>query len=241
MEKNENNNQQFHYLDVVTVAFTVILVLSNIASSAKIIDGHFSIGGVPFSFDAGTVFFPFAYIVGDVLTEVYGYSRSRRVIWIGFAGLVFTFGMFLLIQKLPGESSWLSSVGQDAFNKIFSGLSSGGLVLASLFGYLAGSFSNATIMAIMKHKTKGAFLWVRTISSTLVGEFLDTLFFVLIAILTRVFAKELFFSLLLSNYIFKVFIEVICTPLTYLVVGKLKKLEGMDSYSNLKDLGSLGF
>ncbi len=129
MESNtditESKSSHFKYLDLVMVAFTVILILSNFASSAKIIDWGFSIGKIPLAFDAGTVFFPFAYIFGDVLTEVYGYSRARRVIWVGFGALVFTFLMFWLVRVLPGEAGWQQTVGQEAFESVLGGISFG--------------------------------------------------------------------------------------------------------------------
>ena len=240
MELKEQRHN-FKYLDIVTVIFTIVLILSNFASSAKIIDWGFSLGGVRMAFDAGTVFFPFAYIFGDVLTEVYGYSRSRRVIWIGFGSLVFSFLMFLLIRVLPGEATWQQTVGQPAFDSVLGGVSFGGIVLSSILCYLFGSFSNAVIMALMKSVTKGKFLWVRTISSTIVGEFLDSLIFVAIATLTHVFPRELFWSLTLTNYIFKVLVEVLFTPATYMVVSKLKKAEDVDVYSDLSDLSPLSF
>ena len=240
MELKEQRHN-FKYLDIVTVIFTIVLILSNFASSAKIIDWGFSLGGVRMAFDAGTVFFPFAYIFGDVLTEVYGYSRSRRVIWIGFGSLVFSFLMFLLIRVLPGEATWQQTVGQPAFDSVLGGVSFGGIVLSSILGYLFGSFSNAVIMALMKSVTKGKFLWVRTISSTIVGEFLDSLIFVAIATLTHVLPRELFWSLTLTNYIFKVLVEVLFTPATYMVVSKLKKAEDVDVYSDLTDLSPLSF
>ncbi len=244
MESKANNNNSlihFKYLDLVTVAFTVILVLSNFASSAKIIDWGFSIGNIPLAFDAGTVFFPFAYIFGDVLTEVYGYSRSRRVIWIGFGALLFTFLMFWLIRLLPGEALWQQTVGQNAFEAVLGGISFGGIVLASILGYLMGSFANSVIMAIMKKLTNGKHLWMRTIGSTIIGEFLDSAIFIAIASLTGVFPWELFWSLTLTNYIFKVAIEVLFTPVTYWFTGKLKHAEGADVYSDLKDLSPLSF
>jgi uncharacterized integral membrane protein (TIGR00697 family) len=231
--------QQYRYLDIIAVVFTLVLVLSNIASSAKLIDWGFSLMGTRMVFDAGTLFFPVAYIFGDVLTEVYGYQNSRRVIWMGFIGLVFSALMFLFIQKLPGESAWLASGGQQSYNAILGGLSSFGLVLASVAGYLSGSFSNAIVMAVMKHLTKGKQLWLRTIGSTIVGELVDTLIFVLLASLTRVFPWELFASLVLTNYLFKVGIEALMTPATYEVVRRLKIAEGVDTYSDLSDLSPL--
>ncbi len=240
MEQKEQRHN-FKYLDIVTVSFTVILILSNFASSAKIIDWGFSIGKVRMAFDAGTVFFPFAYIFGDVLTEVYGYSRSRRVIWLGFGALVFSFLMFLLIRLLPGEATWQQTVGQAAFDSILGGVSFGGIVLSSILGYLFGSFSNAVVMAVMKSITKRKFLWVRTISSTIIGEFVDTLIFVAVATLTGVFPPALFWSLTLTNYLFKVLVEVLFTPATYKIVNKLKQAEGVDIYSDLSDLSPIGF
>jgi uncharacterized integral membrane protein (TIGR00697 family) len=234
-----NPHHRFKNLDVIAVIFTLVLVLSNFASSAKIIDWGLSIGKLPLAFDAGTLFFPVAYIFNDVLTEVYGYAKSRRVIWLGFGSLVFTFLMFFLIQRLPGEASWMQNVGQDAFDKVFYGISFGGLVLASITAYLVGSFSNALLMAIMKHWTKGRLLWARTISSTIVGEFLDSLVFILVASLTKVFPFELFWTLVITNYIFKVLVEILMTPLTYRVIALLKKSEGIDGYSDLSDLNPL--
>jgi len=231
----------YRYLDIVTVVFTLVLALSNIASSAKLIDWGISLGGVPLAFDAGTLFFPVAYIFGDILTEVYGYKTSRRVIWIGFLGLAFTALMFLLIQRLPGESTWLNTVGQSSYDKILGGVSSGGIVLASFLGYLSGSFSNAVIMAILKHTTRGKWLWLRTISSTIVGELVDTAVFIAVGSLTRVFPWELYLTLTLTNYLFKVGIEVIMTPATYWVTSRLKKAENLDTYSDLSDLTPLAF
>lgn len=230
---------RFKNLDIIAVIFTLVLVLSNFASSAKIIDWGVSIGKLPLAFDAGTLFFPVAYIFNDVLTEVYGYSKSRRVIWLGFGSLIFSFLMFFIIQRLPGEAYWAQTVGQEAFDKVFYGISFGGLVLASIAAYLVGSFSNAILMAVMKHLTEGKHLWVRTISSTIVGEFLDSLVFILVGTLTKVFPWELFWTLVITNYIFKVLVEVVMTPITYRVVGTLKKSEGIDGYSDLKDLNPL--
>lgn len=239
--KNRETHQTFKHLNIVSIIFVIVLVLSNFASSAKLIDWGFSIGNIPMVFDAGTVFFPIAYVLGDVLTEVYGFKHARRVIWYGFGALIFSFLMFLLIKNLPGEAEWLANGGQDAFEMILGGLSSGGIVLASLAGYLGGSFSNAITMALMKNLTKGKHLWLRTIGSTLLGELLDTAFFMGVATLTGVFSKELFWSLIITNYIFKVLIEVLCTPITYWSVNRLKKSEGIDIYTDPKDLNPFAF
>ncbi len=246
MTTNANSNlpapfRTYRFLDVITVVFSLVLVLSNIASSAKLIDWGFSIAKIPMAFDAGTLFFPVAYIFGDILTEVYGYANSRRVIWIGFIGLIFTFLMFLLIQSLPPEPTWQSQVGQDAYDAVLGGISSGGIVLASILGYLGGSFTNAITMAILKDITKGKRLWVRTISSTIVGELVDTAIFVAIAALTGIFPWQLFWTLTLTNYLFKVGVEVVMTPATYWITSNLKKAENLDTFSDLKDLNPLHF
>ncbi len=135
----------------------------------------------------------------------------------------------------------METVGQEAFNSVLGGISFGGIVLASVSGYLIGSFSNSIIMVIMKKLTNGKLLWLRTIGSTIVGEFLDSAVFIAIASLTDVFPWELFWSLTLTNYIFKVAIEVLFTPVTYLTTDKLKKAEGVDVYSDLTDLNPLSF
>lgn len=239
--KNAKPQTVFKHLDIISIIFVLVLVLSNFASSAKLIDWGFSIAKIPMIFDAGTVFFPIAYVVGDILTEVYGFKRARRVIWLGFGALAFSFLMFLLIKVLPGETQWQTDGGQEAFDFILGGLSSGGIVLASLAGYLGGSFSNAITMAIMKNRTQGKHLWIRTIGSTILGELLDTALFVGIATLTGVFGKDLFWSLLITNYLFKVFIEVLCTPVTYWAVRKLKQSEGIDIYTDPNDLNPFAF
>ena len=226
----EKSAQSFKYLDILMVLFILVLVLSNIASSAKIIDWGIQLGALPLSFDAGTLLFPISYILGDVITEVYGFKRSRRIIWIGFGALIFSTGVFWLVQTLPGEEIWQTNVGQEAYDQILGSMSSGGIVLASLAGYFIGSFSNAILMAAMKLLTKGKLLWTRTIGSTIVGEAVDTFIFILVATALGVFPWSLFWSLAVTNYIFKVGIEASVTPLTYWIVNTLKKLEGVDVF-----------
>jgi queuosine precursor transporter len=218
------------YLDIITAVFVTVLVVSNIASSAKIIDLGFSIAGVRMAFDAGTLLFPVSYIFGDILTEVYGYRRSRRVIWLGFGCLVLTSLVFAAVRALPGEAQWQGYAGQAAYLAILGGISSGGIVLASLAGYWSGEFSNSFVLAKMKIITNGRHLWARTISSTLVGELVDSLVFVVIACLFGVFPWTLFVTLLLTNYLFKCTVEALMTPATYLVVNRLKRAEGVDVY-----------
>ena len=229
-QKNSTPTTQFKYLDIITIVFVLVLVLSNIASSAKIIDWGFSLGSLRLSFDAGTLLFPISYIFGDILTEVYGYKRSRRIIWVGFGALIFSAIVFRLVQVLPGEAVWESSVGQQTYDLVLGSMSNGGIVLASLAGFFAGSFSNAIIMALMKLLTKGKYLWMRTIGSTIVGEAMDTFTFILVASALSVFPWEIFWSLTVTNYIFKVGVEALMTPVTYWVVNHLKKSEGVDVF-----------
>jgi len=220
----------YRYLDLVMVLFVTVLIVSNIASSAKIVDWGVSIRGLPLAFDAGTLLFPISYIFGDVLTEVYGFKKSRRVIWAGFGSLALASLVFAAVRALPGEAQWQGYAGQGAYDAILGGMSSFGLVAASLTAYLMGEFSNSVILAVMKVLTKGKWLWTRTIGSTLVGEAVDSVVFIAIASLAGVFPWEAFLSLSLTNYLFKTGIEVLFTPLTYWVVNSLKKAENEDFY-----------
>lgn len=210
--------------------FVTVLVLSNIASSAKIADLGFSLGNVPMAFDAGTILFPVSYIFGDVLTEVYGYKKSRRVIWTGFACLALSAVIFGIISVLPGEATWQGYAGDEAYNTILGGMSTGGIVLASLAGYWTGEFSNSFILAKMKVLTNGRWLWTRTIGSTLVGQLVDTAMFVVVASVFGVFPWSLFLTLTVTNYLFKCAVEALMTPVTYGVVGFLKRVEDEDYY-----------
>ena len=227
--------RHYRYFDIIMALFCVVLVVSNISSAAKIVDWGVSLAGLPLAFDAGTLLFPVGYIFGDILTEVYGYKRSRRVIWTGFASLVLTAVTFGLISRMPGESAWQQYAGQGAYDAILGGISSGGIVLASLAGYWTGEFTNSVILAKMKVATGGRWLWMRTIGSTLAGQLVDTLAFMLVATTFGVFPWELFWTLAISNYIFKVGIEVLMTPFTYLIVGWLKRKEHEDYYDRDTD------
>ncbi len=220
----------YRYFDLVMALFVTVLITSNTASSAKIIDWGVSLFGVRLSFDGGTLLFPISYIFGDVLTEVYGFKRSRRVIWTGFGALALSAAALALVQRLPGEAAWEGYAGQAAYDAILGGMSSFGLVAASLTAYLMGEFSNSVILALMKVLTRGKWLWTRTIGSTLVGEAVDSVVFIAIASLAGVFPWEAFVSLSLTNYLFKTGIEVLFTPVTYWVVNSLKKAENEDFY-----------
>ncbi|MEI7637596.1 MAG: queuosine precursor transporter [Syntrophus sp. (in: bacteria)] len=220
----------FKYYDMIMALFVTVLIMSNILSSAKIVDWGISLFGIPLAFDAGTILFPVSYIFGDILTEVYGYRRSRRVIWMGFSCLILSSLLLHCVKLMPGEALWQKTAGQAAYNAILSGMTSGGIVLASLLGYWLGEFSNSYVLAKMKILTRGRWLWTRTVGSTLVGEGIDTLVFVAVAVLFGVFPAALFVTLALTNYLFKVGVEVLMTPVTYAAVGALKRVEHEDYY-----------
>jgi uncharacterized integral membrane protein (TIGR00697 family) len=213
------------YLGTISTFFAVILVLSNVASSAKIIDLRLALGGLKFAFDGGTLLFPLSYVAGDIFSEVYGFRASRKVIWTGFVCLALSSLLFMLLAVLPGDAEWQSYAGDAAYTAILGGMSSGGLALASLAGYLVGELSNSITLVKIKALMRGRLLFVRTIISTLIGEFLDSIVFVSIATAFGIFAGELFWSLVVTNYLFKCLIEVLATPLTCLACVKLKKGE----------------
>ncbi len=205
------------YFDFIMALFVAVLLISNIASTKIVQMG-------PFTFDGGTLLFPLSYIFGDILTEVYGYVRSRRVIWTGFfcaALMVFT---LTIVGWLPPAAGW---TGQDAYQAILG--MTPRIVLASLVAYWAGEFSNSYTLARMKVLTRGRWLWSRTIGSTLVGQGVDTFLFVGIAF-AGILPADLLWSIGLSNYVFKTGLEVLMTPLTYQIVSFLKRAEAQDVY-----------
>lgn len=222
--------KQYRYFDLIMAVFVTVLVVSNIASSAKIVDWGVNLLGIPLAFDAGTILFPISYIFGDILTEVYGYQRSRRVIWVGFACLVLSAVSFWIIGVMPSEATWQEYAGDAAYQAILGGMSTGGIVLGSLAGYLTGEFTNSFILARLKVITAGRWLWLRTISSTLFGQLVDTVIFVVVASALGVFPWNLFLTLTVSNYLFKCAVEALMTPLTYLAVSRLKLVENEDCY-----------
>jgi uncharacterized integral membrane protein (TIGR00697 family) len=207
----------YRYFDLIMALFVAVLLISNVASS-KIVD----VG--PFTFDGGTLLFPISYIFGDILTEVYGYRRSRRVIWAGFACAGLMAGMFALVGALPPAKGWEY---QEAYEAILG--TTPRIVLGSLIAYFAGEFSNSYTLAKMKIWTQGRWLWTRTIGSTLVGEGVDTVLFVTIAF-AGTMPWSLFWSIVVSNYVFKVGLEAVMTPVTYQITGYLKRTENEDVY-----------
>jgi uncharacterized integral membrane protein (TIGR00697 family) len=222
--------RNYKYFDLIMALFVAVLIISNVASSAKIVDWGVSFFHLPLAFDAGTLLFPVSYIFGDILTEVYGYRRSRRVIWAGFFALALAALSFYVISILPGEATWREYAGDNAYRAILGSMSSGGIVLGSLAGFWLGEFSNSFTLARMKVLTNGRWLWARTIGSTLIGELVDTVAFVAVASALGVFPWSLFLTLTVANYIFKVGIEALMTPFTYLAVGALKRAEDEDVY-----------
>ena len=223
---------RYKYLDLLTAFFVTIFLVSNIASSAKIIDWGISVDNFRLVFDAGTMLFPLSYIFGDVVTEVYGYRVGRRVIWIGFISAALMCLTIWLVGLMPAETNWSQNVGQDNYYSILGGLSSGALVIASLVAYWAGEFSNSFVLAKLKIRTAGRWLWIRTIGSTLIGEGIDLFVFITIATLLGVpgFLPQIWFILIVSNYLFKCTVEILMTPVTYFIVNRLKKAEQQDYF-----------
>ncbi|MFA6391421.1 MAG: queuosine precursor transporter [Patescibacteria group bacterium] len=215
--KSEKIDKRYKHLGTISVLFVSVLLISNIVST-KIIDLGF------FSFDGGTLIFPLSYIFGDILTEVYGFRQSRKVIWLGFICALLMSVTIILIGKLPADPNWTN---QNAYDVIL-GLTPR-LVIASLIAYFAGEFSNAIILAKLKIRTKGRWLWSRTIASTVIGQLIDSLLFIVIAF-SGILPKELLISLIISNYVFKLAFEIVLTPATYKVVNYLKKSEQEDYY-----------
>jgi uncharacterized integral membrane protein (TIGR00697 family) len=223
------------YFDLIMAVFVAVLIVSNVMSSAKIVDLGFHVFGVRMAFDAGTILFPLSYIFGDILTEVYGYRRSRRAIWTGFLCLGITSLVFFIISRLPGEQTWQGYAGDAAYAAILGGMSTGGIMAGSMAGYWSGEFSNSFILARMKLLTEGRWLWTRTVGSTIIGQLVDTCVFVAVASLFGVFPWSLFTTLVLTNYLFKVAVEVSLTPLTYAAVNGLKRAEAEDYFDRDTD------
>jgi uncharacterized integral membrane protein (TIGR00697 family) len=213
----------YRYFDLIVGLFVAVLLISNLASSAKIV----VLG--PFVYDGGTLLFPLSYIFGDILTEVYGYAWARRTIWIGFVAAFLMAVTIGLVGVLPGEAEWSARVGQQAYDNVLSATPR--IVVASLLAYLAGSFANSYVLARLKMFTQGRWLWSRTIGSTIVGQAFDTVLFVLIAFaFADGFSVALLGSIILSNYVFKVGVEVVFLPITYALTGWLKRSEGVDTF-----------
>lgn len=223
----EMTGRHFRYYDFVMAAFVAVLLLSNVIGAAK--PAAIEIGGEPWVFGAGILFFPLGYVIGDVLTEVYGYARARRVIWAGFAGLIFMAFMSWVVVSLPPAEGW---EGQAAYESVFGQVPR--IVLASIVAFWAGEFVNSYVMARMKIWTQGKHLWTRTIGSTLVGQGVDSLIFYPLAF-WGVWENEAVITVMVTNWGLKVLWEVVLTPVTYAVVGWLKRKEGVDLFDEGTD------
>ena len=207
----------YHYFEYVMALFVAVLLISNVASSKILQLG-------PFTFDGGTILFPVSYIFGDILTEVYGYVRSRRVIWTGFLCTGLMAGVLAIVGALPAAAGWEA---QEAYMAILG--MTPRIVLGSLIAYFSGEFSNSYVLAKMKIWTQGRWLWTRTVASTVVGEGVDSLLFVLIAFYGTL-PLPLLGSVIVSNYVFKVCFEALATPATYAITHFLKQAENEDYY-----------
>lgn len=214
------------YFLIIVALFVTTLITANILA-VKILH----VG--PWVADAGTLTFPVAYIVGDILTEVYGYATARRVIWLGFICNLIAVGTIQVAMVMPADSSW---DGQEAFNRIFG--STPRILLASACAYIVGEFVNSYVLARMKVWTNGRFLWTRTIGSTIVGEGLDSIVFVLIAF-AGTMNGFILWQMIYTNWILKTSYETIFTPVTYLVVNKLKRVEGVDAFDRTTNFNPL--
>lgn len=219
--------RQFRYYDFVMAAFVAILLLSNIIGAAK--PAALTINGEQWIFGAGILFFPLGYVIGDVLTEVYGYARARRVIWAGFGALLFMAFMSWVVVALPPAPGW---EGQAAYESVFGQVWR--IVLASITAFWAGEFVNSYVMARMKIWTGGKHLWSRTIGSTVVGQGIDSLIFYPLAFL-GIWSNAQVISVMITNWLLKVGWEVVLTPVTYAVVGWLKRKEGVDIFDEGTD------
>jgi hypothetical protein len=218
--------REYRYFDLILGAFVAVLLISNIAST-KII-------GIPLpslfgkslvlSFDGGTILFPISYIFGDILTEVYGFERSRRVIWSGFFGLALMSLTIWLVGVLPSAAGWEA---QEAYQQIL--MTAPRIAGASMVAYFVGELLNSFVMSKMKIRMQGKRLWVRTIGSTIVGQLVDTVLFVGIAF-GGILPVSLLWDIAIFNYIFKIAFEIVITPLTYKIVGWLKRVENEDKY-----------
>jgi uncharacterized integral membrane protein (TIGR00697 family) len=222
--------RQYRYYELVMAAFVTVLICSNLIGPAKIAQMDLPVLGVV-NFGAGVLFFPISYVFGDILTEVYGYARARKVIWAGFAGLAFASVMAAIVVALPPAPFWKN---QAAYEIAFG--STWRIVLASMFAYFCGEFVNSFILAKMKIITAGKWLWSRTIGSTIAGEAVDSaLFYPLAFYGAGIIPDDKLPLVMLSQFVVKVGVEVVFTPLTYKVVAALKRAEQEDYYDRDTD------
>ena len=215
----------FRYFDLVMAAFVAILLLSNVIGAAKLA----TLWG--YTFGAGILFFPLGYVIGDVLTEVYGYARARRCIWAGFAALIFMAFMSWVVVSLPPADGWTN---QPAYDAVFGQVPR--IVFASVVAFWAGEFVNSIVLAKLKVITKGRYLWTRTISSTIFGQGVDSLLFYPLAFWGSAgWTNDAVVTVMITNWALKVVWEIVLTPVTYAVVGYLKRREGVDIFDERTD------
>jgi queuosine precursor transporter len=210
--------RHFRYFDYVMAAFVAILLLSNLIGASKLA----TLNG--YTFGAGIMFFPISYVIGDVLTEVYGYANARRCVWVGFAALLFMAFMSFVVVALPAADGW---DGQAAYVSVFG--STWRIVAASVIAFWAGEFVNSFVLAKMKILTGGKMLWTRTIGSTVFGQAVDSAIFYPIAFLGN-WSNQQVLTVMVTNWLLKVLWEVLLTPVTYAVVGWLKQREGVEVF-----------
>lgn len=221
---------KYRYYDLLMAAFVAVLLCSNLIGVHKVSSVELPFYGT-YIYGAGVLFFPLSYLFGDVLTEVYGYARSRKVIWAGFGALIFASLMAFVVTSLPAAST-MSVEQQNAVNLIFG--QTPRIVGASLLAFWTGEFANSFVLAKLKIFTNGRFLWTRTIGSTIAGEFVDSAVFYPVAFLGT-WSNEQVISVMIGNYFIKVIWEVLATPFTYKVVGFLKRAEQEDFYDRETD------
>lgn len=226
----QHKHRQYKYYDLIMAAFVTVLVCSNLIGPAKVSQIEAPLIGT-LTFGAGVLFFPISFIFGDILTEVYGYSASRRVIWAGFAGLAFASFMAWMIVALPAAPFWHN---QEAYEIAFG--STWRISLAGLIAFAVGEFVNSIIMAKMKVMSAGKHLWQRTITSTIFGEGIDTIMFVPLAFWnTGIIPNDKIPLVIGAQIIAKVGVEVVFTPVTYKIVAFLKRVENEDYYDRNTD------
>ena len=222
--------RNYRYYDLLMAAFVTVLLCSNLIGVHKVSYVNLPFYG-EYIYGAGVLFFPISYLFGDVLTEVYGYARSRKVIWVGFAALIFASLMALAVTYLPSAAT-MSPERQQAIELIFG--QTPRIVAASLFAFWIGEFVNSFIIAKIKIITTGKFLWLRTITSTIFGEIADSAIFYPVAFF-GVWSNEQLISVMIGNYFIKVLWEVLATPFTYIFVNFLKRAENEDFYDRETD------
>lgn len=210
--------RNFKYYDLVMAAFVMVLLCSNLIGAAKLT----TVWGV--TFGSGVLFFPISYIFNDVLTEVYGYARARKVVWAGFGAMIFASFMSYVVVNLPAAAGWND---QPAYEAVFG--STWRIVAASITAFFVGEFANSFVLAKMKVATSGRFLWLRTNVSTIVGEGVDSLIFYPLAFL-GIWTTDQVVTVMINNYLFKCAWEAVITPFTYIVVNFLKKAEHEDFF-----------